>query len=327
VALEGHWIAVEGPPDRGRGIAVGAEVIALGEQVGDKERVYIGHDFRLHGFWTMCDRAGIDVELDALRALADELGQPAQRWHESSGRTILALMEGRLEAAERLIDETVALGRQSESWNAVVSKRLALFVLRRAQGRLAEVEDLIRRSVHEYPALLRFPCALAHLYGELRREREARAAFDAVASLDLAHEHVDAEWLFSMCVLADPCAFLEDTAAADTLYGLLIPYEDEYAHAPVEAAFGSVARALGVLATTLERFDDAERHFEVAVETERAMRARPWVAHAQSDHAQMLRRRGGAGDDERAAALEEAAAATYRELGMESFAAATAAAG
>ena len=83
---------------------------------------------------------------------------------------MLALMEGRLADAEQLISDTMALGRLSQSWNAVVSERFALFVLRRAQGRLAEYEDTIKRSVHEYPPLLRFRCALAHTYSELGRK-------------------------------------------------------------------------------------------------------------------------------------------------------------
>src|SRR5205085_9560378 len=163
------------------------------------------------------DRAGVDVEIEVLRKLADELRQPAQRWHVGTGRTMLALMEGRFEEAEQLIEETLALGQRAQSWNAVVSHRLALFVLRRAQGRLAELEDTISRSVHEYPALMRFRCALAHLYSQLGRERDARATFDDLLSRDLAHEHVDAEWLFSIVLLADPCAALRDEGAAATL--------------------------------------------------------------------------------------------------------------
>ena len=138
-ALEGQWIAVEGPEalSRGDGIAQGERLIALGEQIGDKERVFAGHDYRLHCFWMLGDRAGVEVELEALGMLADELRQPAQRWHLGAARTELALMEGQFERAERLISETLALGQRSASWNALVSERLALFVLRRAQGRLA----------------------------------------------------------------------------------------------------------------------------------------------------------------------------------------------
>jgi hypothetical protein len=104
---------------------------------------------------------------------------------------------------------------------------------------------------------------------------------------------------------------------------MLLPYERLYAQAPVESVFGSVGRALGVLATTLGRYDDAERHFAVAIETEEAMRALPWRAHAQHDLAIMLLARGGAGDPERAHALLDEAAATYRELGMDEWAART----
>ena len=104
----------------------------------------------------------------------------------------------------------------------------------------------------------------------------------------LTKEHVDAEWLLSMTLLADPCAFLEDKAAAARLHALLAPYQGLYTVAPVEATFGSVARALGVVASVLERFDAADRYFALAIETERKMKARPWLAHAQHNLAAML---------------------------------------
>jgi len=322
-AIEGHWIAVEGPDHqlRGDGIAVTDELIALAEQIGDTERVFAAHDHRLHGLWILGVRADVEAVLEAQAALADELRQPAQRWHVGTGRTMLALMEGRFEQAEQLISETLAIGERAQSWNAVVSQRLGLFVLRREQGRLAELEDTISRSVHEYPSLLRFRCALAHVYGELGRERDTRASLEGLMGLDLANEHLDAEWLFAMSLLTDPCAWLGDASAAAKLYSLLLPYERLYAQAPVEAVFGSVARGLGVLATALGRFDDAERHFDVALETERKMRARPWLAHTQHDLAAMLLARGEDGDSERVGALLDEALSTYRELGMDAWAA------
>ena len=234
---------------------------------------------------------------------------------------MLALMEGRFEEAERLIAETLAVGQRAESWNAAVSHRLELFVLRRDQGRLAELEETIRRSVHEYPSLPRFPCALAHLYGELGRERDARAALRLMVSRDLAREYLDAEWLFTISLLADPCARLGDLEGAERLYSMLLPYESLYAQAPVEATFGAIARGLGVLATTLRRFDDAERHFDVAIEIERRMRRAPLArarpARSRGDAPRPRReRRLGAGT----AALGRGAAG-YRELGMDAWAA------
>jgi DNA-binding SARP family transcriptional activator/tetratricopeptide (TPR) repeat protein len=316
-ALEGYWPAVEGPDSVESRIGGANELIALAEEIGDKERGFQGHDYRLNSFWTLADRAAVDVGLDALGRLAEELRQPAQRWHVVMQQAMLMLMEGRFGRAEQLISEAVALGGQAQSWNATVSQRLALFVLRREQGRLAELEEVIERSVHEYPALRRFQCALAHLYAELGRERDARSVLDDLLTRDLANEYLDAEWLFAMSMLPDVAAFLGDVDAAGRLYELLLPYEAMYAEAPVEGVFGSVARGLGVLARTLGRFDAADRHFEVALEVEQRMRARPWLAHAQEDYARMLVARGADGDRHHARELLGAAVSTYRELAME----------
>jgi hypothetical protein len=192
-------------------------------------------------------------------------------------------------------------------------------VLRRAQGRLAELEDTIGRSTHEYPALLRFHCAPAHLHAELGRERDARAAFDSLLARDLGQEHLDTEWLFSMSLLPGPVRLSRRRRSSGDALLAAAPVEHVYALATIEAVFGSLARGLGTLATTLHRFDEAERHFEVAIETERRMRARPWLAHAQHDLATLLAR-GAADDRERAHALLEEAAGTYRELGMPTWA-------
>jgi tetratricopeptide (TPR) repeat protein len=180
---------------------------------------------------------------------------------------------------------------------------------------------VLSRSVHEFPALPRFRCALAHLHAELGHEAEARALLDDLLGRDLAHEHVDAEWLFTLCLLPDPCAAVGDHPGAAKLYALLLPYGALYAQAPVEAPFGSVARGLGVLATTLGDHDAAERHFGVALEIERRMRARPWEAHARHGLATALLARDAPGDVGRARELLDAAAAGYRALGMESWAA------
>jgi hypothetical protein len=96
----------------------------------------------------------------------------------------------------------------------------------------------------------------------------------------------------------------------------MLPYAGYNDYASPEVAFGSASRPLGLLATTMSRWEDAERHFERALEMNSRMGARPWVAHTQHDHAGMLIRRGTSGDDGRAADLLRAAASGYGELGM-----------
>jgi hypothetical protein len=67
----------------------------------------------------------------------------------------------------------------------------------------------------------------------------------------------------------------------------------------------------------LERWEDAEAHFEAALAMNARMRARPWLAHTQRDFAAMLRDRARPHDLERAWRVLADARTAYRELGME----------
>ena len=71
-----------------------------------------------------------------------------------------------------------------------------------------------------------------------------------------------------------------------------------------------------MLARALGRFDEAERHFEVALAADTRMGARPWVAETQLAYAALLLERGGSEDRRRAEALLDQACATADELGM-----------
>jgi hypothetical protein len=193
------WFTVAEAPDRVRdALDACPEIVALSDRVGDAEHAYTVHDFVFNLRWKVADRAGIDTEFERLRHLAAELRQPPHQWAFGTAQTLVALLDGRLQDAECLIEETLALGRAAVSWNAEVTHRIALLALRRHQGRLAELDDIMSRSVQEYPALMRFSCALAHFHAELGRPDKARALVDELLAHDLSHEHVDAEWLFSM---------------------------------------------------------------------------------------------------------------------------------
>jgi hypothetical protein len=75
-------------------------------------------------------------------------------------------------------------------------------------------------------------------------------------------------------------------------------------------------RYLGLLATTLEAWDHATKHFEAALEANSRNRLRPWLAYTEYDYARMHLARDEEGDAERAAQLIGRALATFGELGM-----------
>jgi uncharacterized protein HemY len=73
---------------------------------------------------------------------------------------------------------------------------------------------------------------------------------------------------------------------------------------------------LGLLATTMSLWTEAEGHFEAALEMNAKLGARPWLAHTQHQYATMLLNRDQVGDRDRATSLLDEALGTASELGM-----------
>ena len=120
-----------------------------------------------------------------------------------------------------------------------------------------------------------------------------------------------------MALLADACAELGDAPRARRLYDLLLPYEKRHAVAGFGVVhLGSIARGLGLLATQLGRYDEAEGHFETALEAETRCGARPWLVEARIGYARMLHERGDVDDRARARALARDARESAVEMGM-----------
>jgi DNA-binding CsgD family transcriptional regulator len=120
--------------------------------------------------------------------------------------------------------------------------------------------------------------------------------------------------------MSEVCAYLGDAERADSLYQRLIPYAGYCIVVGGGVAFrGSASRCLGMLASTMSRWDDAEAHFRMALEMNERMGALVWLAHTRHEYAKMLLCRGLPQDVETAGTLIEQAEATATELGMESL--------
>lgn len=315
-ALEGRFAATWWPDNAEERLAVATEMLQLARQADDAERISQALDWRMSALMELGDVPGVDVELEAMAVLVDEIRQPAQRWVMLNARVGRALLDGRFEEAERLLHESQGLGQRAQQWDAVFQSRIQTYILRWEQGRLNEMEDLIKRSVAEYPTRYAFRCLLAHLFCELERPDSARRAFEELARDNFGDLRRDNDWLFEMSLLPQVADFLGDTGRAGILYDLLSPYRGRHAVTPVEASTGSMSRGLGVLASMLHRWDEATRHFEEALEWNASVGARPWEAHTHHDHARMLLARDDPGDRERALELLSRVLAICQDLGM-----------
>jgi DNA-binding SARP family transcriptional activator len=315
-ALDGRFYAIIAPDSIAECLALGSELRDVAERIGDTERLVQGH---MHMFIPHVTLGETDLAVEDLAVLtnvADDLRQPAQLWQVRGAEAMLALAMGNLTVAEEIVEEAFLLGRDAMP-AAFPHYAFQRYTLGEFRGGLVDAEQALRDVVSGYPARPVFRCALAHLHAELGRTAEARQELDELARDDFSALPFDMEWLLGMSLVAETAVRLRDAERAAVLYRLLLPYGALNAVDTAEGIRGSVSRYLGLLAMTCERWDDASRHFEDAVTRNGRMRLLPWLAHSETDYAEMLLRRALPGDRDHADELLRRALTSYRDLGME----------
>jgi class 3 adenylate cyclase len=228
-----------------------------------------------------------------------------------------ALVDGRIDDAERLAQEALSTGQRTEGANAMQMYGAQIFALRREQGRLGEMEAGIKGFVQMYPAVPAWRTALALLSADLGREKEAREQLEVLAANDFAALPRDGNWPVAMALLSEVCAFLRDTERAEGLYDALRPWEDLcILIGPAIDCYGAASRCMGLLAATMGRWDDAERHFEHALKKNTEMGAGRWIVWTRLQYATMLAERDAQGDQHKALALLSDSLDVAQRLGM-----------
>jgi class 3 adenylate cyclase/tetratricopeptide (TPR) repeat protein len=263
-------------------------------------------------FWT-CAYGGVSAfeaadrdEFERLNArsvaLATRMSQPVLRWISTWADFVRTWMAGSLDEAEQVSNESYELGVEAGEPDALTIFGTQLILLRWAQGRMTEVEELVAGLLRDNPGLPGIRPALAHLYVEIDEHDKARALLrDAVASRFRDHP-IDALWRGAIGDWAEVAVEVEDPEAAVLLYDLLEPWGDQFAFNGASTR-GPVAHELGGLARVLGRLDDADRHLATALELCQRMRCPFFTARVHLSRVRLLRARNRPGDDAEAAAL------------------------
>jgi tetratricopeptide (TPR) repeat protein len=157
--------------------------------------------------------------------------------------------------------------------------------------------------------------ALAWAYAELNRPDEARAIIEELRPRRFAGLPRDHTWLITVSFLGRACSRLPDLDAADELYELLLPHRSEIV-AYHSGWSGPVSHDLGLLATRLGRYNEADTHFAAAVEVLEQIDSPAWLAHIRIEWGRMLLSRQEPVDAERARKLLDQALATARQLAL-----------
>jgi AAA ATPase-like protein/effector-associated domain 1 (EAD1)-containing protein len=273
--------------------------------------------------YDLCELGRFDearVQHAELLEVAGQLRQPFFRHVALHWKGVLADLEGDVEETERLAEESLALGRQAQSFDALSTSVAKLYMLRRRQGRLEELFEDIRSlaAMPIAPASWQAALALACLVTGRREEGTARAG--ALID-DLSAIPRDFFWLSAVAVLADCAALCRDAARGERLYDALRGYASRFVQISFAASLGSVERFLGLLAATVgeTRWVDAEGHFRRALEENQRIGAPVLTAVTQCDYGEFLLARGGPADIAAAADLGAAAHDVADRLGLQAL--------
>jgi len=306
VALLPRYVTLTEPERTEERLQLAEEIIALGEQLGDRELAMEGRAYRLWERLAQGEIAILESELAQFETLADDLRQPYFQFRAASMRAALALLAGRFAEAERLTFAARRLMQQRDDQLVIGALLEQLYTNYCQQERLDEIEELVKgvtssaragwsRSIGIVPA---------HCHAELGRMDEARAALEQVFGDDVGAMPRLRIWSVTMLLLADLLEMLDDDEHAAALYPVLLPYAHRLtADSTGPLCSGSFSFPLGQLASVMGRWDDALRHFDDALVAAVEIGSPPWGAYAQYGTAKVLLARGHSEDRQHAGAL------------------------
>jgi tetratricopeptide (TPR) repeat protein len=267
-----------------------AENLELTARLGDPLERFWAVNFRLRA----TAEAGLVEEVDWLLAelerLSRELGQPALRWYAAFRRAWRGLLAGRLEEAERLCLEALQIGNDCGQPDAVAVYAAQIAMVRRDQGRVAELEPVVAQAAADNPGIPGFRALLALCYCDLDRLSDARRIFAVDAADGFGAIPYDMVWSSAMAMYAEVCSALQEPESALLITERLEPFTGIMADNGA-TSFGVIDRYLGLLAGTLDRFEEAEARFAAATEFHQRIGAPVWLARTLLDWGRLLQRR------------------------------------
>ncbi|MDQ4132894.1 MAG: AAA family ATPase [Actinomycetota bacterium] len=301
-------------------LEVSAELVQLSEVAGDAEGVQRARLGLIHDLLAAGDVVGAAAELERAAEEATGLRLPSASAGVGLTQAALALLQSRLDDAERLLSGARAAAERASRPDMEDDAWCGLYALRREQGRAKEMADIAQRMMEGAPAgphaVVR-RALLAVALAEMGNSEHAREELLAVAG-DLLRP---GGWndLLGAALVADASWLVGDAQWAEMTYERLRRWPNRHVvmgGAPY--SLGASDRYLGQLAALLGRFEEAETHFGAAHRRHEMLGAPEWEAHGRLDHARMLLSRSGEADVDRARALASAARDTYRALSLPS---------
>jgi class 3 adenylate cyclase/tetratricopeptide (TPR) repeat protein len=300
-ALARRQIAIAAPETLTQRLVEAEEVIAIADELDDTMLRYWAAVWRGMAALEIGDVETAERGRAVQEEITEATGQPMFRWVDTFAPAVHACLSGDFDLAERITNESAAIGSDSGQPDMLPIYAAQIHVIRYEQGRLGEIIEMQERAAEEAPLLEAYSSSLALAYCELEEPAKARAALERFAARGFEITPTLSS-RNGLGFLAEAAARLGDRDAAEILYERLLPWRDQLAYTGV-TMFGPVERYLGLAASCLGRHEVAEEHFLRSTQVCERLGAPTWLARTRHERALMLLDRGDPGDREIAEGL------------------------
>jgi class 3 adenylate cyclase len=267
-------------------VSIGKEFLRTAIDLDDPHLIALASWYSVVNSMEIGEVEHLRADFERLRALSESTRQPALRYIAMVASALEAQLAGEFDRAEELAAEGLGLGMEIGFPQSLLFYGAVLGVIRYEQGRVEEIIDLYIDAAASNTSIPMLQATVTRYLFELGRTEEALANLAQAADdsfplpLDLLHVQGLARW-------AECAVLAQDRESAAVLYDRLAPYRSHLVNAAV-IAIGSAEMFLGLLATVLERYEDADAHFRTAQATHETMTVPVCQARAQVFWAAML---------------------------------------
>jgi DNA-binding SARP family transcriptional activator len=269
------------------------ERLSLSEELmrldgGHRELSAERHQWRLYDLLEVGDLDEAQREHLQLESLAKELRQPLFHSIAVGWRGTRAELAGDVELAERCAEECLRHGQRAHTQDAVSTWAAKLFMLRRRQGRLAELAPITQRLADGGARGTGWLSALALIHAETGDTDAARAIYEGELAGGTEALPRGMFRLTTLALLSEVCATLHDAEGARALYAALAPHAHRNVVVAYSSFWGPVERYLALLAAAWGDRALETRHVRSALVRTRAMDAPLLTAELEERHQHLL---------------------------------------
>jgi len=281
--LQAFAVKINWRPERAaQRVAAGEEVVRLAAPAADHGAVLWAYVQRIRDELMAGDVLAAGADIDRARPVAHASRRSYDRWYLLVVEACWATLRGRLDEGARLASEALALNRQHGA-DCEQESTIQRLLLARLRWRPHDADlTLLREFASRYAALPVWEAMLAALEWDLGRPRAALRGLAACAHDGFAAVSHSQDGLAALALLAEVAA--GTGVHVGELHELLAPHADRN---PVVddavAAWGPVARPLGLLAAADGRPEDAAAHFARALELAERWDAPAWALRTIGD--------------------------------------------